>query len=1199
MSDAILTPAQRQAIEADSHTVLIANAGSGKTFTLVEHYVHILESDDSTSPASIAAITFTENAAAELREKITAAITKRITRLAELSADPARIDRLWRAMHELDAAPISTIHGFCSRLLREHPIEAGIDPAFGILQGVERTLLVEETIEAVLHNRLRDIYQHSEPASSPMLTTFTRFGRAKIHRWIAGMIDRRFHAARAAETLRTITDQELDTLLLQRFEYAAERILMSASVQTALAKLESYFTTHADAEDARMSLNDIRNSTTPQQRYEAIPVFFAKILTDKGGPREKVFKHRKGGNDYRPEVARLVESALAPLMDLMPQFEAYADWRNSAPHTFTHLRHVVELYEESFERYTEAKLGQGLLDHDDLIDYGVRLLAEPHIAAEIAESLRHCLVDEYQDTDERQYSLLRSITAHFSNHVLVTIVGDPKQSIYRFRDADLDVFHDAVADLVRASHGVEPITLDVCFRMLPFPLSFANKVTDHIFGEDPTLRERYFYRPLVCAKDDEFEGRVTMLIAEEVSDEAHETENTSLSEEELIARSILERQSADPPCRFAEMAILLRDRKRLGSLEVTLRRYNIPYSLSGGLGFYQQQEIIDALTLLHVLIDPNDDLYLVALLRSPYVGIDDRTIWNLVHARNLKRPRPSLWDHLLASTTDAGIRSRIAWLAQLVAFTGRLDTVRLLERGIADSLIELTYLVFPDGEQKISNLRKFISLAARSELPVWEFVEQCTILQERDDREQQAIQPTDDAVHIMTIHASKGLEFPVVYLPYLSDEGRKRPSSALVSRHYPYIVLEDYSGNEALRHPYSGLLSVGERGAEREEELRILYVALTRAKNELVISATINGKKPIAQTSQLSQVLDSLGVDGSTLSTSDTIGFVQRLSVYKNGTKSERVLTGSIPIVRTLAARERQLAQSDVVPTVHMDLRTIDPRRGVTRYSPTQIETHVDCPTKYVLHFNLGLPEVRTIEYEHDPSVEHSQTHAATYGKLLHAAFERIDDFAPAADGTFTVNDEAFEALAFRVELPPSARALSKRKLEDDIRRVLASDLLLALRSATETYTELPVRFALQEHYVLSGVIDRLYCDADGMWHILDYKTTKTPTPEKIRQYEFQTKLYAFLVFKLFDAPQVATHLYFTSTGTTESAVYSDIDLHGFENELIGTIEEILAGRDARSFDDIEKKRSHCSECPYSPDGVSRCVLDTTPISIF
>ncbi|HYM20575.1 MAG TPA: UvrD-helicase domain-containing protein [Candidatus Kapabacteria bacterium] len=1189
-----LTPAQKEAIEAESHCILIANAGSGKTFTVVQRYIYIIEHNPDISAANIAAITFTENAANELKEKITEGLYERLKELNDLPETTDRANRIWKALQEIDSSYISTIHGFCSRLLRAYPIEAGIDPSFVILQGIERSLLIDECINSALIRELKRVYEQPDSDSTGLRKTFNYYGRQALRNKIRTLFKNSFRTKQALNEVWSKSDTALFGEASEVYEQHVNNILQQDQVRSAFDDLLKLSVDSNHASDAKEYYTEFISSKTFGGIVYSLTRLLDSVLTKSDEPRSTIFK--KGKISAVDSARQIIVGALSEMVELRHSLEMYMRWQSQPQPSLNHIRNIFYLYERASEEYFNEKLSQGFLEHDDLIELGIKLLQTPTVQKDISAQLQHCFIDEYQDTDERQYNILTSITQHFSNNVIATLVGDPKQSIYRFRDADLSVFHKTIDECSAASQQALRRELDTCFRMLPFPLTLANKVTDHLFGSAEN-KQIYYYSPLIGNRNEK-DGSVSILCADSAEGEDIE------SEESLIAKTIYALTVGENAKSYNDCAILIRSRKHLPMLELTLRKYQIPFAMTGGLGFYQQQEVIDAMTILNFLINPDDDLAFVALLRSPYIGINDILLWNFTHHKDLSGKNQSLWKYLNEQTNQLpeDIKTRLAVFTELLPLVGRLSSRLILERVVERTQIELLYYSFIDGEQKVSNLRKFVSLSSVNNLSIWDFMEQCAILQEQDDPEQQAVQPTENAVHIMTIHASKGLQFPVVFLPYLNDPRNKRSSdtTSFLSRQKPYFHLENESNDGIINHPLSSIQNIQNDRESFEEEKRVLYVALTRSRDDLYLGCRLDKNNNIASESPMDMIIDGLGITVADILAGNPIQIERKLEMFTEVGFKEEICHQSIPIIRSVEIFDRKspAAKQSERTSEHLDLHSYQPSQGITRYSPTQLLAYQECPTKYYLRYKLGLPEEYFSDTEFEPADRFEFVQPTIYGQLLHKTFEDIETLA--SDNS--VNEEylrsLFTRLSIEYHIDESRSNKYYARLKKETVDFIESALFKLLSGSSRSYTELPLRYSLDSHFVVSGVIDRLFIDQDGIWNILDYKTSEHADVDDIKRYTFQTKVYAFLISKLFDVTKIVTHLYFTASARTVSTFYSDTDFAAFGGELKRVITLITNDTRTSSIESIFKNRNHCKDCNYSTDNISTCILDKKLVTI-
>ncbi|HET9135717.1 MAG TPA: 3'-5' exonuclease, partial [Candidatus Kapabacteria bacterium] len=924
--------------------------------------------------------------------------------------------------------------------------------------------------------------------------------------------------------------------------------------------------------------------------FQRLSNFLGSILTGTDTPRTAVF-----GKEETPEhqiVSELIETSLAELVALRPLLELQEQFStNSAKPDYIHLRNIFVLYQRVTESYIQEKTNFGFLDHDDLIDQCVKLFSQQEVAKEIAATFKVCFIDEYQDTDERQYQLLHYLTDQFRNHVTATVVGDPKQSIYRFREANLEVFGQTVLEILASTNEDKAITLSESFRMLPFPLAVINQVTDTLFE---TTKEKYYYTPLIKGRPDAILGEVAVLLSHKPSEEKPQEFD---SEELLIAKAIKKLNTEDTSLK--QIAILIRNRSKLPMLELQLKLYDIPYTVCGGVGFYQQQEVIDLISFLRFLIDPTDTLSLVAILRSPYVGFNDLELWNITHHYQQLRLTTSLWDFLLSEQAELSEpqQKRFSLLKDLLPMAGRTSTDELLRALIAKSGIELVYYSFSDGGQKVSNIKKLIDLASRNDISIWEFVEQCTLFQDRSEREQQAeAEPTDDAVRIMTVHASKGLQFHTVFLPYLAEQKKGSINSSFLSRTLPHIRLEslDASG-EAVKHPITILNKLHEDAESIEEEKRIFYVAMTRAENNLYLSATLE-KDKIPTDTPFAWFCQSFGLTSADLTSLPSFPINRLITEYDSTATlySQAVIEETIPIIKTIDVNT-ELSKQEIkedLSTYEIDLSIITPDQGITRYSPTQLLAYLQCPTKYYLRYKLGIPEETPISIEHDNADHSEHIQATLYGQLLHRTFEKIERIVE--DGVILplLLSEIFEQIRAEFHINEQEARKYYDQLVKQTELFQSSELFKSILNAKASFAEIPLRYAFEQKLMLSGIVDRLFEDSEGIWNIIDYKTSSNLNEKNVENYIFQLRFYCYLILKLYNVEKVKGHLYFSTTGRTISITITQDQIQEIHSLLDTTVSSILTDIHSGSIRSLVHNRDHCKDCEYSVNKTTVCISD-------
>ena len=762
---AALTGEQEQAVGRRQGSLLLAaNAGSGKTTVLVERFVRAVH-EDGVAPSRILAITFTERAAAELRERVR-------RRLRELG------DRA--AARDAEGAFVSTIHGFCARLLRAHPLSAGVAPGFGVLDAGTTAELRDVAFERALASWL---------ASDGALDLAAACGVDRLGATIMGVHDElrsrgatqpRLPGAMARHTLEPALGALEEAGRTLARELAGART--SRRVETALAQLE---------------------------RGAAAPLGERKL-------------HR-GAAALQTAAADAYEAARVRCC------EAEADGLG-----LTALALVSSLLEAFADEFAAGKAQRGALDFDDL-ELSARDLLEGdgELRTRWAERFDLLMVDELQDTNPREMAILRAL----DRDNLFT-VGDEFQSIYGFRHADVDIFRRrrrALGDV----DGVRLLSRN--FRTRPALLGAINATFAPLFGPD-----------FVALEPGRDAGPGAGPLLELMLCDTAGWEDTAIggvpgsgplwrrAEAALLAARIeqlVAAGEADP----GEIVVLLRYATAASIYEQALVARGVPVAPAPGGGFYAGQVVCDLAAYVRVLANPLDDEALYGVLASPLCGAGADTLAVLgLAARRLGR---APWELLEADELPglgAAERGRLAALRARIAGEREVAAAGV---GLAELLVRSGYrergLGGPGAAAGLANLRKLLRLArdfeAREGRDLRAFADRLASGRLGAAREQDAELGDADAVRLMTIHAAKGLEFPVVCL---ADLGHGPPLGG------PMILTD--GERVGLRVPTLAstrvdTLAYAELRGERDpaalaEEQRIAYVAMTRARERLILS---------------------------------------------------------------------------------------------------------------------------------------------------------------------------------------------------------------------------------------------------------------------------------------------------------------------------------------------------------------------------
>ncbi|MFC3833026.1 MULTISPECIES: UvrD-helicase domain-containing protein [Deinococcus] len=477
--------------------------------------------------------------------------------------------------------------------------------------------------------------------------------------------------------------------------------------------------------------------------------------------------------------------------------------------------------------FTALRSAQGVATFADLERFALRALTHDEVRAHAATRVAHVLVDEVQDTSAAQWEILRTLAG---GHAVLTLVGDRRQSIYGFRGADPAVF-TAAQDLVVARGGCV-VDLDVSFRSDPALVQVWKHALPRLLAQDdsaPAQRPTTAGRRVNLPPGPRVEGHV--VLGDTADREAALARGVTGALQAQLGRPVFDRVAGRVRgAGWADMTVLLRARTHLGVLEQALRDAGIPYAVHGGRDLYRRPEIQDCVSLLRALADPLDDAALLATLRGPYGGWSDAALLALADARP---PGTALWTALQASTSP-DVRPTAARLHAWRDAAGTLSASRVLLLADQESLAPAVHAALPDGERRAANLRRFHALlrtwAQDGKWSVPAVARHLGDLISVDAAAGEAPSAVTDAVQVMTVHAAKGLEFPVVAYLGLLLPRHAPPHHVRLDPELGLVVRGEGAG--AARWTASTARADGQRRAEHG---RLAYVALTRAADHVIL----------------------------------------------------------------------------------------------------------------------------------------------------------------------------------------------------------------------------------------------------------------------------------------------------------------------------------------------------------------------------
>ncbi|HZW32098.1 MAG TPA: UvrD-helicase domain-containing protein, partial [Isosphaeraceae bacterium] len=877
-----LTDQQRRALAVtDASVALSAGAGCGKTMVLTERFLAALEEAGGRPLRALVALTFTEKAARELRRRI------RDRCRAKLVAGE-NTTRWWTVLRALDAAPIGTFHEFCARLLRRHALDVGVDPEFAIFDESIAGALRDEAVRAAMRRLLA--------ARDPdLIELATDYGLRQVREALG-----RLAGARGAVGLDTWTQHDPEAIL-DRWRalrddrlWPAVRDRAGPLVGHCRRLLESIDCDHAKIRERRAALLEGLKVLDPgaapgstDRLDQMVELLRVNDLPRKGSwPSEGVYEDVKQAfTALREHIKDQVKPAL-----WWDETEA----RSAADRSLQFARLALAVRREN-EQLKRRRRG---LDFDDLLVL-TRDLLRDHPEAALADRdapgrplIEFVLVDEFQDTDGVQGEILRLLSgAEFLSGRLF-LVGDVKQSIYRFRGAEPSIFRQWRSEFPESGR----LNLTENFRSVPGVIQFVNA----LFGEqfldvDPVdgagAGQGAGHRLLPVRRADTCQPAVEFLWPAGQDDPEEPATRLTAHQRRMVearglARRLRERLDAGwpifdrtagtlRPAHAGDVALLFRAMTDLWPYESALADEGFDYHTIGGSAFYAQQEVHDVINLLSVVEDPFDELALAGALRSPFFGVSDEGLFWL--ATTFEDGGLTAGIHRLGEITQLSPldRQRITRALDLLsrwrAAKDRVPMAHLVAQALDESGFEGALVCEFLGERKLANTRKIVRLARdfdrQGGFTLADFVARLRADLENEPREEQAA-TTDEAgtsVRLMSIHQAKGLEFPIVVLPDLARAPSHR--SPLVACHpeLGLVVRPPQPAPAAGDAPVDPAASRGfawqayltlERADDERESLRLFYVAATRARDALVLSAGLAPDEPARSSSVAMRLLD-------------------------------------------------------------------------------------------------------------------------------------------------------------------------------------------------------------------------------------------------------------------------------------------------------------------------------------------------------
>lgn len=1045
---------QLRAIETiDNNVGVIAGAGTGKTALLTERFINIIENSTLTPQKaleSIVAITFTKKATREMVDRI----TKRINELSEEGNDRFKgLDKFVPFMN------ISTIDSFCKKIIDENGFLIGLGANYEIIEPSEGMKLLDKVIAEVLNKNFSDknfrqfLYVTELDKKENIIEVFREAYKNIVSKGydFDRLLEKSFKDASESDTHLIEYLNEIDELVMKLKDIRVQKKDGKGTL-AALHGSKSIFRYRFD--DSRTKMLDKEELDDQSKVSELLTnirsatnnLDMSDNTCDKISLSEKELAEKEISN-IGEEILKLTEEQrLNFIIKLKPIYST-----------------INNILKEIENRFRSFKLKELKLEFNDLLYYANIILENDNVRKRYQEKFQYFMIDEFQDTNLLQRNLFYKLAS--KNKLLdrknFFVVGDPKQSIYGFRGSDLDVFYETIDDIEES--GGEIIELVQNYRSTKELVSYANILFSEIMGE------KYISLNANSKKTDKKVLRIDV------------QSNESIDEAEETAKYILKLKEEGRS--FKDIAILFRSSGKLNELEYCLKKYNIPYINPKSKGFFDKREVLDLILFTRVLNSTDDSLSLYGLLRSDFFIISDEDLYNLSQKKGY-----NLWSKLTNYKGDVGEIIKAKYILEDVISRKDQESVyELIKDFVNKTNIYKLMSLTKRNEQILENIKKFEILAFQypgDKNSVSDFLDYIKDLSDETVAEAE-VNSGADLVNLLTIHSSKGLEFPVVILFDGNNPGKNDTDKILVNREIGYgIKLFDTD----IIHSQ---VSDKNNNLKNEEIDRLLYVCVTRAEEEFVFTNRLESSNYGSALSNNKRLLkENIDYD---------IDIVENIEL-----KSE--VEENIKL--KITTDESSLSKVKEIKKYKKDIRS-----SITGYN-----VYKSCPREYYYRYKLGIKNTEILDNRFENfdnqinSVTISRDEAAEFGTIVHSLIENFN------------NENFEEQLLDSIE---NSNIKDKERLKTRINKNLKT--YQNNKISGESIYEFGFLYKLDEG-MMTGSIDELVFTNDGVI-LIDFKTNNVKDnnhlEKLVNDYKPQIRLYSLAVEKLIGKKPKLSYIYF------------------------------------------------------------------------
>jgi ATP-dependent helicase/nuclease subunit A len=1115
--------------EFDTDLLVTAGAGTGKTSVLTNKYLRLLE-ERRANVGEIVAITFTKKAAAEMRTRIQQEIQAHVQ-----EAVSAVEDVFWKTqLLAIENARISTFHSFCLGLLHDYPLEIGIAPVTGILGDGEETIYLNQAIEQSLLESFTD-----SPVDRQILTRMALdFGWNGFINSLANIYRRVRESGNNFD--RVIHDsivylQEAIRGVPYEFSHLIEEI----------DDFLSFCQTVRLTEKAAAVIGVFRSEWQGQQLVLKENSTADMVLTT-------LIRIKKGLPKTVPNTIKERVVAMHELIDSISRklLDQEALQRTSI---------IGYLFNRMDTVYSGLKKELGLMDFTDQIRL-VRdlLLNRQDILAQVRQDIHYLLVDEFQDTNSLQLEIVDLLvgTSHTKGRLMA--VGDIKQSIYRFRGAEAGLIQ-GLAERMQAGNGsIIPLTRN--YRSNPAIIHFVNSFFAGLFSGDI-----FHYEPLEAASGEQGEN-IEFLLTGSVDKEA---------EARMVAERIRTLVSADENLKYGDIVILFRASTAMHLYQQALQKLAIPYYTASGGGFYHRPEVVDQLNLLRLVEQRYNGVALLGLLNSPYVSLSSESLLWLSEGRDLLEQFYGREE--FAEQIAGDEKLRLQQFRKLILDLQKnreyLNIANIIRIALQNSNYREVLWGLPHAGQRLANLDKLLEKAdeftGKGFSDLRRFLEFIEKLEEVEviEGEAQIQAETSDAVRLMTIHRAKGLEFPVVILPDLDRQFPINSQGRMTFHKSAGVGLAiSFGDNENAPSSLWEFIKEQDRKEELSELKRVLYVALTRAKQQLIMVGSgcnrSKGKSIETANNWMKWFELLIPLDTTELSLDyrgSRIRITRNLPPLDEPAPCSSFLADNIAALPEIVMLNSEGEQESAAAGLLSG-------RTIKTFKVTELLVFKDCARRYFWEYRWGLTDAMRAEPSTYEGSGTGGNLGAKIGSFLHQIIQ-----AAGTQWPDTLWQKTFEDMA----------ASESRGLKADLQQMWQNFRQSRFtQESGKCWDEVPFILKLNDNQRVEGRFDRLIQTDDGGLTLVDYKSHRIQAGEvviKAKPYFWQLQLYALAIKALWGRLPDRAALYFLYPNETVTVPLDEESLSRTSRDVQKIMQFIEEHHNWRDY----PKGERCEYCEY------------------